>query len=94
VTQYLAGKTVRDLAAQFAIHRSTVGKYLHAQGVDTTPPALHPDDVPKALELYRAGWTFKQIADKFGVSQTAVRDRLHQAGVPRAERYGRSGRNM
>jgi DNA-directed RNA polymerase specialized sigma24 family protein len=94
VTQYLAGKTVRDLAAQFGIHRSTVGKYLHAQGVDTTPPALHPDDVPKALELYRAGWTFKQIADKFGVSQTAVRDRLHQAGVPRAERYGRSGRNM
>ncbi|WP_442788300.1 sigma factor-like helix-turn-helix DNA-binding protein [Amycolatopsis sp. NBC_01286] len=50
--------------------------------------------MPGAVELYRRGWTYAQIAVKFGVGETTVRHRLHRAGVPKAERYGRSGRNF
>ena len=57
VAAYHGGATVYELARQFGIHRTTVGKHLRARGVDTTPLALVPGDVPAAAELYRHGWS-------------------------------------
>jgi hypothetical protein len=42
VAAYQAGSMVRQLAGQFGIYRSTVGRHLAARGIDTKPPALHP----------------------------------------------------
>lgn len=67
VTAYAAGATVYELAERFGIHRDTIGKHLRARGLVTVKPGLHPDDLPAALELYRAGQTYAQIAVKFGV---------------------------
>lgn len=86
--------SVVGLARQFGIHRGTVSKHLRTRGIDPSPRGLSPDDVPTALELYRDGWTYAQLAEKFGAGETTVRDRLHQAGVPKAPRYGRAGRNL
>jgi lambda repressor-like predicted transcriptional regulator len=85
---------MHELAQRTGIHRSTISKHLRARGIDTTPPGLHPNDVPAAVELYRSGWTYAQIADKFGVGQTTVRAELRRAGVPKAARYGRTGRHL
>ncbi|HVV12480.1 hypothetical protein [Amycolatopsis sp.] len=88
------GATVFSLAKQFGITRQTVGQHLRARGVDTTRLVLQPEDVALAIELYQAGWAYAQIAEKFGMSQTGLRDRLHQAGLPKAEPFGRRGRNL
>ena len=42
VAAYHDGATVYELARQFGIHRTTVGKHLRARGVDTTPLGLVP----------------------------------------------------
>ncbi|HEX5120074.1 MAG TPA: hypothetical protein VFW65_33210 [Pseudonocardiaceae bacterium] len=79
--QYRAGATVYQLAEQFGINRVTVGKHLRRRGVDTTPPGLHPDDVPQAVELYRQGWSLARIGEKFGTTASTARSRLIEAGV-------------
>jgi transposase-like protein len=94
VAGFHGGASVARLARLFGIHRGTVSKHLRARGIDPSPKGLSLDDVPAALQLYREGWTYGQIAEKFGVGETTVRDRLHQAGVPKVDRYGRRGRNM
>ena len=94
VAGFHGGASVARLARQFGIHRGTVSKHLRARRIDPSPKGLSPDDVPTALELYRDGWTYAQLAEKFGVGETTVRDRLHEAGVPKVDRYGRTGRNM
>ena len=81
VAAYHDGATVYELTRQFGIHRTTVGKHLRARGVDTTPLALAPDDVPAAAELYRHGWSLARIAPKFGTTASTVRTSLREAGV-------------
>ncbi|WP_410671959.1 hypothetical protein [Amycolatopsis sp. cmx-4-68] len=91
---FRGGTSVAGLARQFGIHRGTVGKHLRARGIHPIPKGLRLDDVPAALQLYRKGWTYEQIGEKFGAGETTVRERLHEAGVPKVARYGRAGRNL
>ncbi|MCA1604115.1 MAG: hypothetical protein LC775_01195 [Acidobacteria bacterium] len=81
VAAYHDGATVYDLARQFGIHRTTVGKHLRARGVYTTPLALVPGDVPVAADLYRHGWSLARIAEKYGTTAGTVRTRLLEVGV-------------
>lgn len=78
------GASMASLASLFGIHRGTVSKYLRAQGIDPCRRGLSLDDVSAAPRLYREGWTYAQIAEKFVARETTVRDRLHEAGVPKA----------
>jgi transposase-like protein len=78
---YQAGATVYQLAERFGINRVTVGKHLRRRGVDTTPPGLHPDSVPRAAELYRQGWSLARIGQEFGTTASTVRSRLIETGV-------------
>jgi len=81
VVAYYDGATVYELARQFGIHRTTVGKHLRARWVDTTPLGLVPGDVPAAAELYRHGWSLARIAEKYGTTAGTVRTRLLEVGV-------------
>lgn len=38
-------------------------------------------DVKLAADLYGQGWTLRQIAAKFGLTETTVSDQLRRAGV-------------
>jgi hypothetical protein len=89
VAAYRSGATVRQLAGQFGIHRVTVGRHLAARGIDTHPPALHPDDIPAAADLYRAGWSLARIAEKFDTTDDSVRRRLLEVGVRMRDPQGR-----
>jgi DNA-binding CsgD family transcriptional regulator len=89
VETYQAGATVFDLAARFGIDRRTVGQHLRRRGIETTPPGLHPDDVPAAFELYESGWSLQRIAEKFGTSANTVRARLLEADVLMRDAQGR-----
>jgi hypothetical protein len=77
VTAYQAGAT----AYQLNIHRITVGKHLRARGIDTRPPALNPDDLRQAAELYRQLWSLARIANKFQVATETIRTQLIEVGV-------------
>lgn len=91
VEAYRDGANVQQLAAQFGVYRSTAGKHLATQGIDTKPPALPPDDIPVAASLYELGWSLGRIARKFGISDNTVRSRLLDAGVEmRPQRGGRA----
>jgi hypothetical protein len=81
VQGYEAGATVFQLGDRFGIDRRTVGKHLRARGIDTTPPGLRPDDIPRAAELYRAGWSLARISREFDTTHMTVRARLLEAGV-------------
>jgi predicted DNA binding protein len=81
VTAYKAGSTVYELAAQFGIHRATVGQRLRAQGVDTKPPGLYPEDIATAIALYQAGYSLASIAERFGTTASTVQRRLVEMGV-------------
>jgi len=81
VAAHSNGATVRALAKQFGIHRSTVGRHLHVRSIDTRPPGLSSEDLATAAELYRSGWSLAKIADKFGVAGDTVRRRLREIGV-------------
>lgn len=87
--RYTAGATVYELAAQFGVSRATVGRHLRSRGIDTTPPGLHPTDVPAAAELYLAGWPLARVATKFGTTANTVRARLVEVDVAIRDTQGR-----
>jgi hypothetical protein len=89
VKAYEAGRTVYDLAAQFGIHRTVVGKHLRARGVDTKPPGLHSEDIPTAARLYQGGWSLARIGEKFATTANTVRFRLLEVGVVMRDTQGR-----
>lgn len=81
VADYRAGATVFELAARFSIHRTTVGRYLKARGIDTRPPALDADELPKVIKLYEDGWSIAVTAEHYGVSKNTIRARLLATGL-------------
>jgi transposase len=81
VAAYEAGATVFELATRFNIHRTTVGRHLKERGIDTRPPALDATALPKLTQLYKDGHSIATIAQHYGVSKNAVRDRLLAAGL-------------
>jgi transposase len=81
VAAYEAGAAVRELAGRFNLHRATVGRYLKARGIATRPPVLSDEDVSRAAELYRTGWSLAKIANHYDVSAHSVNNYLVAAGV-------------
>jgi DNA-binding transcriptional ArsR family regulator len=88
---YRSGSTVYELAAQFGIHRSTVGQHLRACGVDTTPPGISLDDVPTVVRLYQEGWSLAKLSEKFDTTDNTVSRRLRAAGVVMRRPWERGG---
>jgi len=85
---YKTGATVYELADRFKIHRKTVGLRLQAMGIDTRPPALTPDQVQVAVDLYHNGWSLARIAAKFIISPHGVSNCLRNEGVNLRSRGG------
>lgn len=81
VRTYSAGVTLRELAVQFTVYRTTVSKHLQTRGIDTSPPALTDDQVQAAATLYRQGWTLAQLANKYQAGRETMRKRLRASGV-------------
>lgn len=78
---FRSGTTIRKLAAQYGVHRTTVAEHLRSRGIDTRPPGLHRADVPSAATLYRDGWSLQRIAEKFDCNATTAFHRLTETGV-------------
>jgi DNA-directed RNA polymerase specialized sigma24 family protein len=77
---YRSGKTMKELASAFGIHRTTVTAHLHEQGVSLRGAGQL--DAAEVARLYEEGWSSRELGETFGVSANTVLRFLRQTGVP------------
>jgi DNA-directed RNA polymerase specialized sigma24 family protein len=78
---YRDGKTIKELAQRFGIHRLTVTALLRRHRVEMRRAGLTPDDVAVASQLYADGWSLAKLGKKFGVDAATVWRALRAANV-------------
>lgn len=81
---YVSGSTVRQLAAHYGLHRTTVMAHLERTGIPRRPNTriLTDHQVKEAAQLYEQGDSLDNVAARFGVSQRTIARELRNAGVP------------
>jgi len=93
VQAYLAGSSVRLLAAEFQINRHTVSAHLERHGIArrVQKQKLTDQQVAAVIDLYASGWSLVRVGEHFDVNAETVRRALLAAGiVPRPKgRYRR-----
>jgi hypothetical protein len=72
VERYLGGSAVKELAAEFGVHRTTVASVLQRQDIKLRQVGLNEDQVEEACALYRNGWSVGRLGQLFGVDGTTV----------------------
>jgi DNA-directed RNA polymerase specialized sigma24 family protein len=88
VEGYLSGKTMKELASEFGIHRTTVSSHLTEQGVPIRPGGLDQGQTAETLQLYEEGWSSARLGDRFDVSADTVLTVLRRAGTSIRPRRG------
>lgn len=86
--QYLAGRTMNQLASSYAVHRRTIAHCLQKQDVGLRQHGLSLDHLEQAAALYRAGWSLAQVGDRYGTTDMSVRRALAKHGVEIRPRNG------
>lgn len=88
VATYQAGATIDELAARFAVHRTTVMGHLGRSGVTRRQRGLAPEQVEEAARFYLGGWSLARVGDHFQVGAETVRRNLMSAGCTIRPRPG------
>lgn len=93
VELYRSGLSLRQVAAQTNLAKTTVLEMLHRQGEPVRRPAgLLPEHIHEAIRLYESGWLLKEVASRFDVSKDDVRRKLIASGVVMRSGHGNHGR--
>jgi lambda repressor-like predicted transcriptional regulator len=90
---YKAGATIRQLAQQYRVHRTTVMAILDRHSVPTRYRRLSLEQINEAVELYPQGWSLRKLSERYGTTDNTVRDALLAAGVQTRPRPGCSDAN-
>lgn len=92
VEGYQSGSTIRDLVAEFGVHRTTVTGLLAKRGVETrvVKRRLTDDDVRLAASMYRSGESLATIGRRLGVCDSTVLREFRKAGIATRPRRGSS----
>lgn len=78
--RYLEVRSIRQIALEFGISRTTVAKQLSARGVDTFR-GMKPDDVARAVDLYAKGTSSIRIGKLLGFDNHTVLAALRSEGT-------------
>jgi len=91
IATYRAGATIRHLAAEFGIHRTTVVGHLDRHGVPrhSELAVRESGTLEEAAGLYASGLSLADVADRFGIDAQTVANRFRRAGVAVRPRRGR-----
>lgn len=81
VARFGKGETMISIARDLEVDRRRVRKMLHERGATQPPRRLTSMQVKCAADLYEAGSSLADVADRLGVSAGAVRNRLIAYGV-------------
>jgi predicted DNA-binding transcriptional regulator AlpA len=74
--------TMQQCAALFGVSRTTIMKFLAAEGVPPRKPGRDLDE-PAVAAAYQEGLSLRECAARFGVSERRVAAVLERQGVPR-----------
>ena len=90
VKAYQGGATIRQLAVEFGVHRTTVADHLDSRDVPRHHERTTWDDVMlrQAADLYATGLSLARVADRYDIDAQAVANRLRRAGIPIRSRRG------
>ena len=91
IATYRAGATIRHLAAEFGIHRTTVAAHLDRHQIPRhrERTAWERSTLEEAAELYASGLSLADVADQSGIDAQTVANRFRRAGVAVRPRCGR-----
>jgi hypothetical protein len=67
----------------------TVLGLLETNGVPRRNQPLRPEQVAKAIALYKRGRSLTKVGRHFGREYTVIRDVLKRTGIPRWDSHGR-----
>jgi DNA invertase Pin-like site-specific DNA recombinase len=81
VEAYKAGTSIRDLADEFEIDRSTILKYFQGMDIPRRYPALDPEQCEEVCRLYEGGLNSTEIGEMFEVSADTVLRTLRRNGL-------------
>ena len=90
IAAYRTGVNITQLAAEYAIHRTTVAAHLDRHGVPRhcEETAWNDESLGQAAERYATGSSLADVADQFGIDAQTVADRFRRAGIPVRPRRG------
>jgi hypothetical protein len=72
---------MRDLAKKYRIGRQTVTLITQRAGARPRYPALLPEEVKQAAELYKSGLSLAVVGEHFDVNASTVRSAVVAIGV-------------
>ena len=81
LSEYRAGASMKDLADQWRLHRTTVAGHLRQAGVALRRQGLSDAQLSEAVRLYGEGWSCQRLADRYNCDDETVRTYLRRAGV-------------
>lgn len=77
--RYEAGGTCQGLARLYGVSESTMRDFFRRPGIVIRPlGTITAADVSGMVQLRAAGWTYREIGDKYGVTRQAVARRLRR----------------
>jgi hypothetical protein len=82
VSEYQAGASMKDLAARWRLHRTTVASQLRLAGVVIRRQGVPGDRLDEAIRLYGDGWSLQRLAARYRCDDETVRQALKRAGLP------------
>jgi hypothetical protein len=80
VGAYEAGKSMKDLAPEFAINRVTVSNHLRRAKIAIRQVGLAPEQTAEVVHLYQIGWSSGRLGNHFDVSADTVLRTLRRVG--------------
>jgi transposase-like protein len=89
VELYRDGKSMRELAHKFGIHRVTVSRLLKGEGVERRNRGLTADEIERAVKLYAEGKSLARIGEHFDVDRGTIWRQLRKRGIKMRDTHGR-----
>lgn len=86
---YRAGATLKHLAIEFGVHRTTITQHLRRNGVALRRRGLDDQQIDQAVHLYQQGSSLAWVGEHLGVDAHTVRAALRALGVPTRDAHGR-----
>lgn len=80
LADYEAGMPVRVIAAKYGVHRGTIPTVIRRAGAVVRLVGLSDEDRERACSLYGGGMTLKQVAQRLGIGDEAVREAVVDGG--------------
>lgn len=89
IDAYRAGQTMKQIAAEHHIHRTTVSEVLERTDTARRPKGMNSTQRTRAIHLYKSGESLATIGTKLGFHATTIRTMLLQRGVTTRDSHGR-----